>query len=260
MLPVGIMFIVSWGILPTLLGQFLALLSVVLWLYLRPRLHERWAWLLLVACLSITFLSYPTALLFLGVTGCILLALLALQRDPATLPTLWAALVALVVAFVLYYGWHVPAMVSNTLPTLLGDLPGEAAAGEMFTWKRTWDALTLQLVDKYGVLVLLLAAGGALLLALRRVGERAHYARLVLFAWGAAFIPLALGDEYVVLFILKHVLHILPVLAIFGGLLLGWLARWRAGAVVAYAILALVFWQGLVLELDVIVNAFVQLK
>jgi hypothetical protein len=260
MLPVGIMFIVSWGILPTLLGQFLALLSVVLWLYLRPRLRERWAWLLLVVCLSITFLSYPTALLFLGVTGCILLALLALQRDPATLPTLWAALVALVVAFVLYYGWHVPAMVSNTLPTLLGDLPGEAAAGEMFTWKRTWDALTLQLVDKYGVLVLLLAAGGALLLALRRVGERAHYARLVLFAWGAAFIPLALGDEYVVLFILKHVLHILPVLAIFGGLLLGWLARWRAGAVVAYAILALVFWQGLVLELDVIVNAFVQLK
>jgi hypothetical protein len=120
----------------------------------------------------------------------------------------------------------------------------------------------VQPADKYGWLVLALAGGGALLLAATRApNEQARYARLVLLAWGLAFVPLALADAYIVTFILKHLLHILPLLALLGGLLLGGLTRRRAaGRVVALVVLALVLWQGLVLEVDVIINAFAQLK
>jgi hypothetical protein len=258
--PVGLMFIVSWGILPTLLGQCLALLTLLLWLHLRPRLHKRRPWLLWTGLLTITFLSYPTALLFLGTTGALLLALLALRRDPATLPTLWAGVAALLLALLLFYGWHIPALFSETIPALLGSTAEGETAG--FSLRRTLEALWVQPADKYGWLVLALAGGGALLLAATRApNEQARYARLVLLAWGLAFVPLALADAYIVTFILKHLLHILPLLALLGGLLLGGLTRRRAaGRVVALVVLALMLWQGLVLEVDMIINAFAQLK
>jgi hypothetical protein len=149
-------------------------------------------------------------------------------------------------------------MVGETLPTLLG---GATTGGtDDITLQRTLDALWLQLADKYGALVLLLAAGGALLLAFGRLSEQARAARLVLLAWGLAYVPLALADEYIVTFILKHVLHLLPLLALLGGLLLGRLAQNRAGLLLAGAVLALVCWQGVLLELDLIVYAFPQLK
>jgi hypothetical protein len=257
-LPLGLMFIVSWGTFPTLLGQCLSLLALVLWLHLRPRLHERRAWLLLAGSLTLAFIAYPTALLFLGTAGVLLVALLALRRDAATLPTLTAGAAAVVVVFLLYYGWHIPSMVGETLPTLLGGAASSDADG--ITLQRTLDALWLQLADKYGALVLLLAAGGALLLACGRLGEQARAARLVVLAWGLAYVPLALADEYIVTFILKHILHLLPLLALLGGLLLGRLAQQRAGLLLAGALLALVCWQGVLLELDLIVNAFAQLK
>jgi hypothetical protein len=56
------------------------------------------------------------------------------------------------------------------------------------------------------------------------------------------------------------VLHLLPLLALLGGLLLGRLAQNRAGLLLAGAVLALVCWQGVLLELDLIVYAFPQLK
>ncbi len=261
MLPVGLMFLVSWGILPTLLGQFLSLLVLVLWLHLRPRLREWRAFVLLTGGLTLAFISYPTALLFLGTTGLLLLLALALQRDPATLPTLGAALAALALSFGLFYGWHVPSMVTETLPRLLGDASGgQLASGAGLSLQRTWDGLWLQLADKYGGLVLLLAGTGALLLATAHLDTRARYTRLVVVAWVGAFVPLALADEYVVTFILKHILHILPMLALLGGLLLGRLWRYPAGRAVALVVLAWVLWQAAVLEVDVIVNAFVQLK
>jgi uncharacterized membrane protein len=259
-LPLGLMFVVSWGIFPTLLAQCLSLLAVLLWLHLRPRLHEWRAQLLLAGSLALAFVSYPTALAFLGLTGLLLVVLLALRRDPATLPTLKAGALAAVVALLLFYGWHIPAQVSETLPALLGDATDTGADGATLSWQRTLDALYVQPLDKYGPLVLTLAGGGALLLATRRVQDRAADARLVLLAWGLAYVPLALADEYVATLILKHLLHLLPLVALLAGLLLGALARWRAGRVVAGALLALVFWQGLLLEMDLIRYAFSQLK
>jgi hypothetical protein len=117
----------------------------------------------------------------------------------------------------------------------------------------------LQLADKYGGLLLALAGGGGLLL-LNRASKRADYAHLLLLAWGVAYIPFALIDEYVVTLILKQLVHILPLLAILGGLLLGKLSRRRRGLLVAGVLLALVFWQGLLTEIDHIVHGFAQLK
>jgi hypothetical protein len=262
-LPFGLMVMMSWGIFPTLLGQCFSLLAAVVWLHLRPRLHERRAWLLLSFSLGLAFLSYPSALAFLGTTGAILLLLLALRRDPAALPTLKAGVLALGVVFALYYGWHIPAQVSSTLPTLLEEVPGaEGGTDEpAITIQRTLDALWLQLADKYGLLLLALAGGGALLLALRQPDNRpAHYAWLLLLAWALAYIPFALIDEYVVTIIVKQLVHILPVIAVLGGVLLGRLSRQRWGMVVAGVLLVLVFWQGLLLELEHIVHGFAELK
>jgi hypothetical protein len=142
-----------------------------------------------------------------------------------------------------------------------GELAGDIQSDEpTVTLRRTLDALRVQPLDKFGALVPVLAGGGALLLALRRAGPRARYTRLLLLAWCAAFVPFALADEYIVTFILKHLVHLLPALAVLGGVLLGRLAQRRAGMLVCSALLALVLWQGVLLELDVIVNAFAHLK
>ncbi len=260
-LPFALMIIVSWGVFPTLLAQCFSLLAMIIWLKVWPHLHQRWAQLLLAASLALAFLAYPTALVFLGTTGALFLLLLALRRDRAALPTLAAALLALVVVTLLYYGWHLPALITKSLPTVFGDVAGDTAGGEtVFTLRRTLDGLWLQLYAKYGPLVLGLAAGGGLLLAVGRLSRRADYSRLLLLAWCLTYIPFALADEYVVTLILKQLMYILPALAILGGLLLGQLARRRRGAIVACTILALVCWQGLLLELDAIVHAFAQLK
>lgn len=262
MLPFGVQMIVSWGVLPTLLAQCLSLLALVLWLHLRPHLHRRWAWLLLAGVLTLAFLSYPTALVFLGATGGLLVLLLALRRDPATLPTLQAGVLAVALAALLYYGWHVPALLARTLPELFG--VGAPAAGggggELdFSLKRTLDAIALQPIAKYSPLVLLVAAGGAALLAVRLHSVR-WYAGAVLLAWGLAYLPFALLDEYIVTLILKQVLWLLPLLAVLAGLVLGRWQQSQAGRLVGTLLLLWVGWQGAVLLVDLVRYAFIQLK
>lgn len=289
-LPLGLLLIVSWGIFPTLLSQCLSLLSVVTWLHLRPRLHQRRAQLILAASIALAWLSYPTALAFFGTTLFLVLVLLVLQRDAATLPTLKACLLALLTVTLLYYGWHLPAMLGKTLPIVFGETADNNAGGTGFTLKRSLDALWVPLLAKYGWLVLGMAGGGALLLTIRGTppggatsagmplpatqggatpagapyDKTPHttrrYACLFILAWCAAYIPFALADEYVVTLILKQVLHPLPMLALLGGVLLGQISQRRAGLVVAWAILLFIGWQGLLMDLDVIVNAFPQLK
>lgn len=254
--PFGILLMVSWGIFATLIAQALALLAAVVWLLLLPRLHERWAELLFAGSLALAYLAYPTALVFMGATWFFLVLLLAWRRDRATLPTLRAGIVAVVAAFVLYYGWHVPELAMRTLPTIFERFAG----GSGMSGTRTFDAIWVPVLAKYGALTLWLAGGGGLLLLARRLGTRAGYVRLLLVAWLLSYLPAALGDEYLVTFILKHLIFLLPLCAILGGLLLGRLAQRRWGLLVAVVLLAVLGWQGLLMELDVIVNAFTQLK
>lgn len=259
-LPLGLLLIVSWGIFPTLLAQCLSLLVAVVWLRLRPRLHERRAQFVLAGCIALAWLSYPTALAFLGATLALLLLLLAIRRDAALRPTLTAMLLALGGVTLLYYGWHLPALLGKSLPTVLGETANNNTGGSAITLQRTLDAIWVPLHAKYGWLVLGMASGGALLLALGRGWLATVHARLLILAWCAAYIPFALADEYVVTLILKQLLHVLPMLALLGGVLLDQLSQRRAGLVVAWAILLFIGWQGLLTNLDVIVNAFPQLK
>ncbi len=263
-LPFGLQMIVSWGVLPTLLAQCLALLALVLWLHLRPHLHTWHARLLLAGVLTLAFLSYPTALVFLGTAGLVLVLVLALRRDPATLPTLQAGVLAVVLATLLYYGWHAPALLARTLPELFGvGAPASASStgsgGIDITIRRTVDAITLQPRAKYPAAVLALAAAGAALLVVRLRGVR-RYAGAVLLAWGLAYLPFALLDEYIVTLILKQVLWLLPLLAVLAGLVLGRWQQSRAGTLVGMLLLLWVGWQGVVTLVDLVLYAFVQLK
>jgi hypothetical protein len=83
---------------------------------------------------------------------------------------------------------------------------------------------------------------------------------LWLLAWSATYPLMALMSRYVVTFILKDVLALLPFIALTGGVFLGHLLQRRIGRVVVAAIGAFVSWQGLELVFHSIVYAFTQLK
>ena len=63
-LPFGLLVSVSWGLFPTLLGQCLALLAIVTWLWARPRLSRRRELWLVAAAMTLA-----SALLVLAATG-----------------------------------------------------------------------------------------------------------------------------------------------------------------------------------------------
>ncbi len=275
-IPLGLLAAVSWGLFPTLLAQAMVLLAMLTWLLVRPRLHRRSAWLLFTAVLALAYLAYPTALLFLGTTWAILLVLLMLRRDQAIIPTLSAGVVAAIVAVLVFYGWHIPAMLEQTLPMLLGKVTGTPDGGsggsESIPLADLISAVVTPLRVKYGGHVLSLALGGFLLLLNHGFGhnqqqqkrqQKRQHTRdvwLLLLAWGVTFPIMALMSRYVVTFILKDVFYMLPALALTGGVFLGQVMQRRTGRLIAAVVLAMVCWQGLTLELHAIVYEFVQLK
>ncbi|NJN66604.1 MAG: hypothetical protein HC884_07750, partial [Chloroflexaceae bacterium] len=273
----GVLAAMSWGIFPTLLAQALVLLAMVVWVQVGPHLHRRGAWVLFTVVLALAYLAYPSALLFLGLTWAILVVLLALRRDPSVLPTFRAGVVAGILALLLFYGWHLPALVSKTFPLLLARFSEKAPGGGVLSLSLgpLLNPAWVPLRDKYGFLLLAPAVGGAVLLASTRLGnnppagsgatkdedkDAGSGVPLLLLAWGLSYPLLALMNTYVVTFILKHVLYLLPALAVLAGLLLGRLSRYRWGGVVAVVLVALVFWEGVQAEFDAILHAFYPLK
>lgn len=259
-IPLGLMAAMSWGLFPTLLAQSLVLLAMLAWLVLKPCLPQGRAWLVLAAALTIAYIAYPTALLFLGTTWFLLLVLLALRRDPATVPTLRAGLLAAVLALLLFYGWHIPAMLAKTLPMMGERAAGHTSGGDAPGVRDLLNAIWIPFQAKYSLLVRGLAALGGVLLLAKPLTRRAADVRLLLIAWVLTFPPMSLISEMIVPFILKDVLYLLPALAILAGLFLGGIVQRRAGRIVAAAAVALVVWQGLLLEYDSIVHGFTQLK
>jgi hypothetical protein len=247
-------------------------------------LHRRSAWLLFTIVLAIAYLAYPTALLFLGTTWAMLLVLLMLRRDQATIPTLSAGVVAGIIAVLVFYGWHIPAMLEQTLPMLLGKVTGTTPNGgsggiESLPLADLISTVITPLRVKYGEHVLSLALGGFLLLLNSSIGHNRHHRHhqqkqqkhqqkhqhtrdvwLLLLAWGLTFPLMSLMSRYVVTFILKDVLYMLPALALTGGVFLGQVMQRRTGRLIAAVVVAMVCWQGLTLELHAIVYEFVQLK
>ncbi|NJP05834.1 MAG: hypothetical protein HC837_09535 [Chloroflexaceae bacterium] len=250
-LPFGLRVSLSWGIFPTLLAQCLALLVLLLWLYWREQLHRWQVQVWLSVALAVAFLAYPTALLFFGSTWAVLVLWLAVRRDAAVLPTLNIGAVATAAALLIYYGWHLPSLLQQTLPVVFGAMGGSgeltakmpsSADGLLALWQPLWQL--------YGLPLLLLAGGGAALVAIRL---HCHRAMLWITAWCAAYVPFALASTAVPL-IEKHTVYILPMLALLAGLLLGELGQRRAGRVVVWLLLALVVWQAGEMWLDIVVH------
>lgn len=269
-LPMGLMAAMSWGLFPTLLAQCCVLVTMVVWVRLYPSLHHRRAMLIFATLLTLAYVSYPTAVLFLGTTWALLVVLLVIQRDAAARPTLSAGIIAASVALIMFYGWHIPAMFEKTLPTLLGRVASEESTTQTLPGLADLlSAIWTPLRVKYGTLVLGLALGGGLLVLVQHLGDDVishksvrprHQAKTLLLAWFLTYPPMALASEYVVTFILKDVLYMLPALAVLSGIMLGQIARRRGGVVVAIAIVVFIAWQGVLFELDAIVHAFTQLK
>jgi hypothetical protein len=256
----GVLTAMSWGLFPTLFAQCWVLVAMTTWLYLRPRLHHRQPWLIVTAALTIAYLAYPTALLFLGLTWGWLVILLALRRDPATLPTLWATITAIVLALLLFYGWHLPAMLGKTLPTMLERVAARGGGGEPLQLDRIIGALWVQPYDKYSVFVLGAAAGGLLLLFAHHLPPHTRDGRRMVVAWLATYPLLAWASAFVVTFILKDVLYLLPLLALLSAVLFGKLLRRRRGKIVVGAVLLSLLWQTLSIEMHAVVYGFEQLK
>lgn len=259
-IPLGLLLAVSWGIFPTLVAQCLALLTAVLWLMLRPWLAQRRVWLGWMAVLALAYLAYPTALLFFGLSWLVLVALLALRRDAATMPTLVAGIGAALIAFVLFYGWHAPSLLERTLPALFGNVTEGSVSNEGLSLNDVLKPMWRPLEAQYGRPLLALALGGVLLALVRWPRRQRVYGWLMLLAWCAPYPLLALIDQYVATLILKQVLYLLPPLAILAGLLLGRLAQRPAGGVVAGVLVGWVLWHGLLLELHQMIYAYAQLK
>lgn len=253
-LPLGLLLMISWGIFGTLLAQCLALLAMLCWNVLRPRLGSRRANVIFAATLALAYLAYPSALLFLGLTWTILVVLLAARRDPAAGPTLRAGLLAALAAFVLFYGWHVLALVNRTIPELLGSGKAPRAHPSSITLGEMIGAIWEPLVANFGFVALATAACGVALLVKR--GRAAENGLILLLAWLLAYPILALANGFVVTFIMKHLLFMLPAIAILGGVGLGALSEQRWGRPIALGVVLFVAWQGLSTEVYQIAYGF----
>lgn len=250
--PLGIRLLLGWGTFSTFFAQTLALLAVVLWLYLRPTLQRRAAQLWLGLAFAAAYLAYPTGVMFLGVTWVLLVMLLVIQRDRAAVPTLIAGLYGAGIAVVLYYGWHVQAAVTKTLPALLSTT---SSAADSITMRELFDAIWLPLRTHQGDAALALAGLGYLLLISRLPGGRARAATTAISAWALTYLPMAFVNGYVVTLILKHMAYGLPVVAAGGGIVLGSLAqRGSGGKIVAWVCIGLAAVGALATEYAIVVT------
>lgn len=260
--PFGLLLSVSWGLFPTLLGQCLSLLVVFLWLGLG---HTRSSWravLVTAGVQAFAYISYPTALLFLGTTWCLFVGLLAVRRHPLAAPVLRSGLIGAALALVLYYGWHLPALVGQTVPAVLSGWSARPA-GPSLSRATIVNALAQPLWINYGLPLLIVVAGGVASLIAGKFKHRRESAaeplHLLALAWSLTYIPFALANIYVPL-IEKHTLHLLPIIAMLGGLCLANLSRRAWGGLLTCLILALILWQALSLEYERIVYAYSQLR
>lgn len=260
-MPFGLLMVASWGHLPTLLGQCLMLATMLAWLRLRDRLHERRVQVGITALMTLAFLSYTLVPMFLGITWVFFLVLLALRRDHATVPLLWSGLLAAAIAVALFYGWHIPPLLNKTLPALLhtaapSDTHSHVPVAHLV--QAIWQPVAAQ----FNPLVLTSAGSGAVLLAVGTKKPAAHLVdmRLLCLAWVATYPFLALASTFMMTFNWKDVLYILPLVSILAGLFLGKLTQRRGGGIIAGAIVLLVFWYGMDLMVHQIVHAYTDLK
>jgi hypothetical protein len=256
LVPFGYVAAVAWALYPTLLGQWLALAALAAaacWYPGRasPR-QARWQ----TGIMTAAFVAYLTALTFLGTAWATLLAISAIWYRRAVRPLLACGVGAGLLALALYYGWQLPALLEQAIPTLragggagegVGIARGALGAGEFveFLWERfaRW----------YPWRLLVPAALGLALLALN-ARRRALLALIV--AWCSIYPPFMLLDRFLPL-LEKPQLHLLPAVALLAGLGAAALARkGRRAWLVPLALVGLLGWEVLQLGIQIVVELY----
>jgi hypothetical protein len=255
----------SWGNLPTTFGIWWTLVSTVFIVVAYRRLDQRWPFITLTLLLTITLLMYTVVAAFMGVFLCLLVPALWLiegttderlfdtaQGRPTTnenkrrigLPSsvfrltagrrqvialALAAIAALELATLIYYGQYIPLILERTVPYFLqGSQPSAAGSGAQ--QREAFLTYLAQYIPRtgyfrrppiaYGLqLALLLAA-----VSLAGLGRPRLRAVLICWALVAALFTVA-GSR--IDMVDKQVFYLVPALALLAGRLLARL--WQRG-------------------------------
>ncbi|HUS16500.1 MAG TPA: hypothetical protein VM536_15995, partial [Chloroflexia bacterium] len=246
----------SYGILPTLLAQWLTLAVFVLLLawVARPR---GTLLLALLVLLPASLVAFPTIAVFNTlVVGGLALTWARPQHGRIGLRLGALLVVAWIVAIGSYYAPYLADLLTTTLPGMLGTVPaagaGAAPSGATVHWNNPLELLDETLRYLVNPLALLMGGAGLLVLwwATRLAHRQTPEARLAaLTAWWSAILPLFVAVNYRVDMIGKHLFYTMVPLALGGGLFLHQIARRGARArqlaillAAALAWTALIFW------------------
>ena len=248
----------AYGILPTILAQWLATALFLAIVLVGVRRWRPLEWVALVGLALLAFLSFPTVALFASLVAAGYAVGVALWRGAggsvATICKLATVLAAgWLLAIVLYYGLYISPVLASA-QALLAPRAGQGSTVR-------WPGGLIELVASTGdyvvtVLPALLAVAGLALLfvASKRTPEQRR-ALLLLTLW------LAIGPVFVLVnykmdMIGKHLFFTMLPVALAGGILLfslGRGGRWRA--MLAALVFAVIGWQGLVFWVERLVRA-----
>jgi hypothetical protein len=245
----------AYGILPTILAQWLAALLFSALLACGDRRPRPLAVLGLVGFAGLTIIAFPTIAVYVTMvlSGYILVLAsrrFALARRNSLLPVSVALAGGWAIAIAAYYGLYIEPVAASAA-ALLGNSantsvrwPGGPA--ELLAW--TADYVVT-------VLPLLLAVVGLIALFIEHNNRRARLTLLFLLLW-LAILPAFVVVNYRMDMIGKHLFFTMVPVAVLGGSALGMLwPRRRWGAALATLTLAAVGWQGLVFWVDRLVRA-----
>ncbi|HEX8231058.1 MAG TPA: hypothetical protein VF826_17355 [Chloroflexia bacterium] len=249
----------SYGILPTILAQWLAtgLLAVVL-----ASSAKGWRLATLLAAVllaALTLLSFPTVAVFVTLILAVVPVGWRLSRPaPKSAHSFsWQPYVVLaagwLLAFIAYYGLYVTPVTASAV-ALLGAAPGGGTTvrwpggiAELLAWTGDYLASTLP--------SLLAAAGMLLLLSRRHVNHVQSRATTLVIAW-LAILPIFVAANYKLDMIGKHLFFTMLPVAVAGGAglaALGGHGTW--GRRLAGLLLSAVAWQALVFWVERLVRA-----
>ena len=247
----------AYGIVPTILAQWLAAIFLMAITVMGMRKWRTIDWVAMTFLAVLVFLSFPTVALFvtLVVGG---YALILFVRQPAKGGRVVAFRLSLVVlagwiiAVWAYYGLYMAPVLASA-QALAAPQPGQAPTvrwpggfGDLVAWTSDYVVTLLP--------ILLAVVGLSVLLAQRRVPPNRRALLLVLLWTGIA--PIFFLVNYRVDMIGKHLFFTMLPVALAGGVGLYMLSRkGRWGYVLAALALALVGWQGLVFWVERLVRA-----
>jgi hypothetical protein len=248
----------AYGILPTILAQWLAALLLVFVVTMGTRRWTILDWVVMIVLATLTFLSFPTVALFAtivlaGYCAGLLIWRRAFSSSFTVVRLAMSVTVAWVLAVLAYYGLYIFPVLTSA-QALIAPSSGQATTvrwpggiGDLFAFTADYVVTILP--------VILAATGIAVLLAVRDLSPRRRRALLLVVLW-MSIAPLFFLVNYKVDMIGKHLFFVMLPVALAGGVALFRLMRtgkWGT-ALVAVAV-ALVGWQGLVFWVERLVRA-----